>query len=208
MGYHLVGFSVIGVDLSERALRRYPFPCIRADAAWFIREHGWRFDVIHASPPCKVHTALQVVHGNRKGHLDLIPETRKALISTGRPWVIENVPRAPLIDPVQLCGSAFGMGARCRDGNWRQLRRHRLFESNIPLSGTVCAHARLTVGVYGHGGHVAGQHGYQANKAEAVEALGIHWMTRDGLSQSIPPVYTRWIGTQMMMHLMTEGTST
>ena len=36
------------------------------------------------------------------------------------------------------------------------------------------------------------------NAAEACEAMGIDWMSRNGLSQSIPPVYTEWIGRQLL----------
>jgi hypothetical protein len=30
--------------------------------------------------------------------------------------------------------------------------------------------------------------------SEASTAMGIDWMSRDDLSQAIPPAYTRWIG--------------
>ncbi len=32
------------------------------------------------------------------------------------------------------------------------------------------------------------------NRAEACEAMQIYWMTRDELSQAIPPAYTEHIG--------------
>lgn len=205
MGYHHAGFDVVGVDLSAKALRRYPFPSVRADAVWFIREHGHEFDAVAGSPPCKVHTKLQKQHGNRLGHLDLIPDTRAAMIATGRPWIIENVEGAPLDHPLLICGASFGLGADCTDG-WRSLRRHRLFESSEPLMGPGCAcGSASSVGVYGHGGHIDGQQGYQANKAEATQALGIDWMTRDGLSQAIPPAYTEFLGGQLLDHLARAG---
>jgi hypothetical protein len=50
--------------------------------------------------------------------------TRNAFELIGKPWVIENVPGAPLRDPVMLCGVMF-------DG--LRVYRHRLFESNQPM---------------------------------------------------------------------------
>ena len=84
----------------------------------------------------------------------MIPLVRDALINANKIYVIENVPNAPLINPVQLCGSAFGL----------KVRRHRLFESNFPLKGTHCHHKQQgkPVGIYGsmrdeipNGGHTA-----------------------------------------------------
>ena len=33
------------------------------------------------------------------------------------------------------------------------------------------------------------------------EAMGIDWMTGNGLSEAIPPAYTRWIGAQLLTHI-------
>ena len=35
----------------------------------------------------------------------------------------------------------------------------------------------------------------------AAEAMGIDWMNRDELTQAIPPVYTEYIGRQLMANL-------
>ena len=36
---------------------------------------------------------------------------------------------------------------------------------------------------------------------EARAAMGINWMTRDEISQAIPPAYTNFIGSQMLAYL-------
>jgi len=200
MGYHRAGFDVYGVDLSAKALRRYPFPSVRADAVWFIAEHGHEFDAIHASPPCKAHNDLQ--RQWKRDHPNLIPPTRAALISTGRPWVMENVEGAPLLDHLTLCGEAFQLGCTCNDGLYRPLRRHRLFESNAPLMspGCACSH-RQPVGVYGNGGGGQMGRGYKGDLRESVEAIGVPWMSRAGVSQSIPPAFTEFLGGQLLDHL-------
>ena len=109
--------------------------------------------------------------------------------------VIENVPQATLEDPVLLCGSMFGLGAMCRDGVYRQLRRHRLFESNIAIAQPACWHQHPSLGVYGHG---SGQgnpiKGYMANAAERAAVMGIDWMTARDIAEAIPPAYTEYIG--------------
>ena len=32
-------------------------------------------------------------------------------------------------------------------------------------------------------------------------AMGIDWMTRDGLAQAIPPAYTAFLGAELLSHL-------
>jgi hypothetical protein len=56
--------------------------------------------------------------------------TREKFKAWGGAYIIENVMGAPLENPVMLCGSAFGLN----------VRRHRIFESNIFLTGTDCQH--------------------------------------------------------------------
>ena len=156
MGYADAGFDeIVGVDLAAQP--RYPFTFVHGDALEYCRLHGHEFDAVHANPPCQVHSVL--AHFATPGkHLDLIAETRAALTGTGRPWVIENVPGAPLVAPVMLCGTMFGLGFLDEQG-WVMLRRHRLFETNWELvNGGLfgegprleCDHSgRRLIGVYG-----------------------------------------------------------
>jgi DNA (cytosine-5)-methyltransferase 1 len=214
MGYHRAGFDVFGVDVRRDALRYYPFPHHRGDALSYLDKRGHEFDAIHASPPCKVHTALTSALAADdfdsmlfpvSTHSDLIPQTRAAVRATGLPYVIENVPGAPLESPLVLCGSQFDLGVDCED-EWRQLRRHRLFESNMSLTPPGrCAHRGDAIGVYGLGGRTGGRWqtpgrrgAYQGTLNEARLAIGAPWMSRAGLSQSIPPAYTEHIGLQLL----------
>jgi DNA (cytosine-5)-methyltransferase 1 len=105
MGYSLAGFNVVGVDIKPQP--RYPFEFHQADAIEYVQAHGREFDAIHASPPCQAYSMTQRIAG--KTHPDLVGATRAALQATGKPYVIENVPGAPLVDPVLLVGSMFGL---------------------------------------------------------------------------------------------------
>ncbi len=189
MGYSRAGFEVVGVDIKPQ--KNYPFEFHQADAMTYPLEG---FDVIHASPPCQAYSVMKSLH-NAKKHPDLIPEVRQRLNECGLPYIIENVPGSPLINPIRLCGSMFGL----RSSVERYLRRHRNFESTILLPQLKCAHIGKAVGVYGHGR--AGLLGERMRTAKAPEArilMGMDWATRDGMSQAIPPAYTEWIGKQLM----------
>ena len=193
-GYQLAGFEVVGVDIKKQ--KRYPFKFIQADCLELMKDMEFlkSFDVITASPPCQTHSITQHLRnaqGKSTDKIDLIPQTREALIASGRPYVIENVPGSPLVNPIQMCGSSFGL----------KVRRHRLFESNLQLKGSVCNHKEQgkPVGIYGsmrdeipNGGHTA------KSIEQAREAMGIDWMIWGELVEAIPPIYTKEIGTQIL----------
>jgi DNA (cytosine-5)-methyltransferase 1 len=194
-GYQLAGFEVVGVDIKKQ--KRYPFEFIQADCLELMKDIEFlkSFDVIAASPPCQTHSITQHLRnaqGRSTDKVDLIPQTREALIASGKPYVIENVPGSPLIEPIQMCGSYFGL----------KVRRHRRFESNLPIVGSPCKHKEQgkPVGVYGSmrdeipkGGHTA------KTIEEAREAMGIDWMIWGELVEAIPPVYTQEIGKQLLL---------
>lgn len=206
-GYWSAGFDVTGVDLEPQP--RFPFAAfIETDALTLTPAFLRQFDFIHASPPCQGYTTLRHAPGAR-GAPRLIPAFRELLEASGRPYIIENVEEAreEMRDPILLCGSSFGLGAQ---GAW--LQRHRLFESNIPLTAPPCRHdpERPVVGVYG--GHARirssrfGGRGTKdvwkgGHKAAASEALGIDWMTLTEMSEAIPPVYTAYLGEQVLAHM-------
>ena len=199
MGYHRAGFEVVGVDIEPQP--NYPFEFIEGDAlevpALFTRDY---FSAVHASPPCQRFSVISAVYGRAASHPDLIPSTRRLLRETGLPYVIENVPGAPLEEALIVCGSSLGL----------PLKRHRLFESNTPLMAPPCAHGmhpkRYTIRQHGREIETAFCYvfgGGQAGQPVATwrEAMDIDWMTVDELSEAIPPAYTELIGHQLLQHL-------
>ena len=203
MGYHRAGFEVVGVDIDPQP--NYPFEFHQADALEYLLEHGHEFDVIHASPPCQSFLSLGAVNralGRQYDYPNLIGPTREIIHALGKPYVIENVQdaRLHLINPVRICGTALGL----------PLRRHRLFESNMPITGLACEHHRFTepkywtsfrpngehrlstvVQVYGNGG---GTHEWPA-------AMGIDWMTNHEMAEAVPPAYAEHVGKQILEFL-------
>jgi DNA (cytosine-5)-methyltransferase 1 len=196
MGYHRAGFDVVGVDVKPQP--QYPFTFHQGDAIKFLKEHGTGFDVIHASPPCQAYSAMKNNWNARKDHPDLLPQTRELLKQTGLPYVIENVPGAPMDAQIQLCGSSFGLGT----GGY-QLRRHRWFElsSDVWMMSPPCQHSGPVIGIYGdHGRDHRRTEGFGRyfTLDERKEAMGIDWMKRNELDQAIPPAYTEYIGTHLI----------
>ncbi len=240
-GYADAGFEVVGVDIAHQP--RYPFDFICDDALRALRtllaggvlypstvssgrascEYRLSdFDAIHASPPCQAHSTIGKQARGRDAnlhHADHVDETRAGLVASGRPFVIENVPGAPLRDATMLCGSSFGLN----------VRRHRLFESNVPIMALPCAHHWQTprfrsldkrrgdksvVPVHG-GGQVAGlsnglasvvgvhgHHNYAGERALREWAMDIDWMSPYELTQAIPPAYTQHIGEYLMADVL------
>jgi len=193
-GYQLAGFEVVGVDIKKQ--KRYPYEFIQADCLELMKDMDFlrSFDVITASPPCQTHSITQHLRnaqGKSTDKIDLIPQTREALVASGKPYVIENVPGSPLINPIRMCGSSFGL----------KVRRHRLFESNIQLTSSICNHKEQgkPVGIYGSMRDEIPKGGHTAKSIEqAREAMGIDWMIWGELVEAIPPVYTETIGKQIL----------
>ena len=201
VGYAEAGFQVHGVDLKHG--KRYPFIYTRANVLDILKDQEFinQFDVIHASPPCQTHSItkhLRNAQGKSTSKVDLIPETRAALIASGKPYIIENVPGSPLINPIQLCGSSFNL----------KVRRHRLFESNMPLQGSVCDHKRQgrPIGVYGSLNDEIPQGGKTAATIDqARKAMGMDWAIWTELVEAIPPAFTKYLGEQLRRHAVRFG---
>lgn len=211
-GYAEAGFQVTGIDIDKKVARRYPFNFIWADALDYVAKHGHKYDAIHASPPCQGYsvTAHSLAPAQLAKYPRLIPATRAALRTAGKPYIIENVIGAPMENPVLLCGSMFNLTAPDTDGTPLRLERHRLFESNVPISApSRCAHdpAVMVAGVYGGGSSKrheagAGRGGYTPVKSVRGALMGVSsQMSQLGLSEAIPPAYTRHLGAALMTSL-------
>jgi len=186
MGLHRAGFEVMGVDIAPQP--RYPFAFVQADAlAPPVRLE--RFHLIWASPPCQRFSSAGHSHrANGKEYPDLIGPTRAMLEAARRPYVIENVPQAPIRCDLALDGTMFN----------RRLKRRRHFElrhffalapsrQRTHRDGVIC--------VVGNG-RPSGMRpdGPRNTAAECREAMGIEWMDRATLVQAVPPDYAEHIG--------------
>lgn len=207
MGLHRAGFDVTGVDLqpfNQQAdmfgggVDRYPFTFIQGDALT-VDLSG--YDLIWASPPCQRYSAATRQSGMPDEHPDLVAPMRERLQASGAPYIIENVMGAPLIDPITLCGSMFGL----------RVIRHRLFECSFPV-GPMPEHEHRGSLVTGEYVTVAGGGGVPAwtyKEREKLgmpryfpgeydiktwqDAMGIDWMSRERLVQAIPPCYSEFL---------------
>lgn len=197
MGYHRAGFEVVGVDIVEQP--HYPFTFIRANAIELLADSLELADVaaIHASPPCQAYSrsATYRADADERWHSDLVGPTRHLLDQTGLPYVIENVPGAPLRADIVICGCQVGL----------PLRRVRWFETSwqhFELAAP-CSHSGPVVTVAGHGSPSWSreQLDYVPSTADYRAAMGIDWMNRDELSEAIPPAYTELVGSRLLEQL-------
>lgn len=195
-GLHHAGFAVHGIDREEQP--EYPFPFTRGDVLNLAPAELRRFDLVWASPPCQAFTAYKRRKAHVRPALNFIPETRELLRAAGVPYIIENVPGAPLESPVTLCGSMFGL----------DVRRHRIFETSFPVAQPECHHGIWTPRF--------AQATNRTNKRKTVE-VGVYRIplavqqkamglvrSLPKLSQAVPPAYAEWLGLQARVHIMTQ----
>lgn len=210
-GYADAGFEVVGVDIEPQP--NYPFGFLRRDALEFLRcltdprhdpvgDFSLRyrslfrlqdFHAIHASPPCQAYSLIAAGGVRRKtDHPDLIGPVRELLKATGLPYVIENVPQAPLIDPVTYCGTTFGL----------PIIRHRSFECSLPMPPRPCGYAPTArVRHKDYPAYPYGRKSWRPAWREHVLPEVWPWMTIGEAAQAIPPAYTEFIGRTLIAYL-------
>lgn len=194
-GYEQAGLEVVGIDIDPQPKYRGQF--IQSDAIEYLRANWQNFDAIHASPPCQKYSKSSMQFRLAgKEYVDLIDPTRTELIKTGLPYVIENVPDSPLINPIVLCGAMFGL----------RTYRHRLFESNfkiIPPEHPRHVNKNAKMGRRAKPEEFLQYMGHFSGVKTVQDMTGLTWLGQGELAQSIPPQYTKFIGLQLISHLLT-----
>lgn len=200
-GYQRAGFYVVGVDINPQP-RYAGDEFIQGDALEFIDclqaggirlpgpvgfdgggDHRlWNFDAIHASPPCQGYANVTLWRGSQDDHPQLIEATRERLLTSGLPFVIENVRTKALRPCMVLCGSMFGLA----------VRRHRGFETSWNGFQLVppCQH-RSTDMAFMH-----------KHERAYADAMGCEWMTAREAREAIPPAYTEFVGGYLMAEVL------
>lgn len=211
-GYHQAGFEVIGVDIEPQP--HYPFPFYQDDALnvldILLSGNAWHdyhlsdFSALHASPECQGYTRCNLSPKER--YQQQIALVRERFQATGKLYVIENVMGAKkhMQASLLLCGSMFNL----------PMQRHRLFETNIRAMlcpPKPCDDRKASINVYGHSVWDSSLPGTQRKdgrpRPDSVsieigrEVMGTPWMNIEELAEALPPVYTHWIGEQLMAEL-------
>lgn len=217
-GYLRSGFVPVGVDLVPQP--RYPYAFVQANALTVLQvlldggtlddlpgepgPYTWAalgdFTAIHASPPCQHYSGMSRSRpGLADEYPDLIAPTRELLEMTGLPYIIENVEGAQdeLRDPFVLCMDMFGVP---------EISRDRWFETNFPVM--VPEHAphklpRMKAGRWEEG-YALTPVGHFPGPGRARELMDVAWMSREGIAECVPPVFTEHIGRSLAAHLLTN----
>lgn len=185
MGLSQAGYDVHGIDLYHQP--KYPFAFTCADALGISLEG---YDFVWASPVCKRFSTATRTSRTQTNWPDQIGAIRAKLKAWGGPWAIENVLTAPLVDPITLCGSMFGL----------RLYRHRNIETSTPIVAPMhTAHLWKTakMGRPLMEGEIINPVGHFSDVLAAQAAMGIRWLGQKELSQAIPPAYAKYVAERL-----------
>lgn len=200
VGYARAGFDVEGVDIYPNKF--YPYTFHEQEARYFLEENWKKYDAFAASPPCQGHSSTKYLHAGHETIPDQVGSTREALLATGKPWIMENVPEAPLLNPVTLCGAM----KEIQEIYPLRVYRHRNFESNVALVQP--EHVKHPEPVMLNGrtfepGRWVTVAGHFGGIEIAKTAMGIDWVQSGRLmAQAIPPAYTEYLGRQLMQQFI------
>jgi hypothetical protein len=216
----------------------YPYLFTKADVmALLLTDTLERFEVLHASFPCQIHTTaghLRAAQGGKSKYEDLLTPGLALLRErwSHKLWVVENVDDRSgevrkIMTPrdgetlIVLCGTMFGL----------PIWRHRLFLANFPLRRP----APTGKGKYGQQGcrhdlcepdpitgrprpwgiyHVKGDNVPSGGRTCRDEEHGRQVMGSrrllpwDKLKEGFPPAYTAWIAADIVSHLAAREQAT
>jgi len=197
--------EIVGVDAKHQP--RYPHEFIRHDALSMPDSFYFEFDFIWASPPCQAFVSMSY-----RDAPNLILKTRQLLTKLTIPWVIENVPSAPLLKFITLCGTM-------EEFPFLRVIRHRRFESSffIPQPYHLAAdehppvysfdrRAKRLQGLNEDEDYITVA-GNNASLGAMSDAMGIWWMTRPEITQAVPPVYSSYIAKHFIKTLTPDGSA-
>jgi DNA (cytosine-5)-methyltransferase 1 len=220
-GWRRAGFRVIGIDIVPqprffrkiqrgdefyqadlmdvlRALERDRF---WASEHWDEGEHGAfgtdDIDIVSLSAPCQRWSRMSSARpGIRAQYPDLITPSRPLLRAIGLPYIIENVPGAPLENWTELCCWQFG----------REMYRHRRFEPGNGLTLVAPPHRPHVTPASKAGHWVPGTFfsmaGHVAPMWKAREVMGIEWMNREEMAEAVPPYMIEYLAYQVRAQLL------
>jgi len=94
----------VGIDPTDNP---YTDELIAADACELELDQTFDLGLFH--PPCQRWTPGSQMQGTTENHDNLIPVARELAERYCDEWIIENVPQAPLNNPVRLNGGMFGL---------------------------------------------------------------------------------------------------
>ena len=173
----------------------YPFEFIQADALEFFADAAFisRFDAVHGSPPCQDHSIAARTRASRAARGLLTPG--RDLQGPGRPWVIENVPGAPMRADDLLCGCMFGLPLLRRE-RWFELLARLLDEPGHDHREPVDHRRRATGRPLGAGRRRLPDHAPTGSgHGDRLDD------PRRASPQAIPPAYTEHMGRDLLEHL-------
>ena len=192
-GYLAGGFTeLVGVDKNDFR-KKYPGKFIWNEIQNISIDFIRQFDFVHASPPCQLFSVTSSL--TESINYNYIPYTRDLLNKSKIPYVLENVPQAPLRKDLILCGSHFDLYLRPNEG----LLRHRIFEFSdidlIPIQPK-CNHYYYSISIFGDSDN---QGLYSQNERRNV--MRIPWLGGGTLAEAIPPAYTCYIAEYIVKKL-------
>lgn len=189
-GLQMAGYHVTGVDIDPQP--RYCGDVFyQGDAFDWLQRDLSEFDLLWASPKCQGHSVLTPT-ADKANHEIQLPRVLDMLRSQNVPFIVENVEGTQhyMCDPIKLCGSMFGLN----------IQRHRWFEIGNSTAFFLlppCNHSEPPVLISGTTRRLVNGKRHEFSKADCETAIGIDWMNRAGLDQSIPPAYARFLAEQI-----------